>query len=607
MKAAAKIRSVRLGSTGVDMRREPGGVIHVRSHQVLGPYPRKMTERLDYWAAHAPDRIFMAERAPGGGWRKISYAEARGVARNIGQSLLDRGLSQERPFAIVSGNDLEHALLGLAAMYAGAAYAPISTAYSLISSDFGKLRHILRLLNPGLVFAANGRQYEKAIRAVVPDDVEIVVTSDPIPGAALFADLVKTPAGPELEEAHRKVTPDTVVRILFTSGSTGIPKGVINTQRMWCSNQEMIRTHLAFLADEPPVLLDWTPWNHTFGGSHDVGLIIYNGGTLYIDDGKPTPQMFGRTVENLREIATTFYLNVPAGWEALVPHLRRDPEFRTHFFSRLKCMLYAGAGLSQHVWEQLAELSVEACGERVLMVTGLGSTETAPFALCPGHEVSRAGHVGVPAAGLELKLVPTEGKFEARFRGPNITPGYWRQDHLTRAAFDEEGFYKMGDALLFVDENEPSKGFVFDGRLTEDFKLATGTWVSVGPLRARFLSHCAPFAQNVAIAGENRDYVGVLIFPDTEACGRGAGGGVRALFKKLLEDFAATSTGSSNLIVSAILLDEPPSIDAHEVTDKGSLNQRAVLENRRALVEELYEPSARAIVIDKARGGTSMP
>jgi feruloyl-CoA synthase len=556
-----------------------------------------MTERLDHWAATVPDRIFMAERGPDRRWRNLTYRDAQTLARKIGQALVDRGLSQRRPFIVLSSNDLEHALLGLAAMYAGVAYAPISTAYSLVSSDFGKLRHILGLLKPGLVFAASGKQYEKAIRAAVPEDVELVVTKDPIRNATLFSNLLETSAGPALDEAHARVTPDTIVRILFTSGSTGIPKGVINTQRMWCSNQEMIRNRLAFLADGPPVLLDWTPWNHTFGGSHDIGLVLYNGGTFYIDDGKPSGQLIEKTVENLREIATTFYLNVPRGWELLVPYLRSDRKFREHFFSRLQGMLYAGAGLSQHVWDQIAELSVDACGERVIMVTGLGSTETAPFALCPGHVIETVGHVGVPAAGVELKLVPYEGKYEARFRGPNVTPGYWGQEELTRAALDDEGFYRMGDALSFVDEGDPSKGFVFDGRLTEDFKLATGTWVSVGPLRGRFLSHCAPYAQDVVIAGENRQYVGVLIFPNEDACRREGIRDVRGLFEKLLIDFGKTSTGSSNRIVTGILLDEPPSIDAHEITDKGSLNQRVILENRRALVEELYQPSDRTILV----------
>ena len=600
MKAAYKIRRIPMGSADVELRRESNGVLYVRCQEPLGPYPRKMTERFDHWATHTPDRVFMAERATSdgwaGGWRKLTYHDARRLARNIGQALIDRGLSQERPLVILSGNDLEHALLGLGAMYAGVTYAPISTSYSLVSTDFGKLKHIFALLEPGLVFAANGKQYEKAIRAVVPEDVELVSTTDPIRGATLFSSLVETASGPQLEDAHQRITPDTIIRILFTSGSTGIPKGVINTQRMWCSNQEMIRNRLAFLAEEPPVLLDWTPWNHTFGGSHDIGLVIYNGGTMYIDDGKPTAQLIERTVQNLREIATTFYLNVPRGWELIVPYLRNEPKLREHFFSRLQCMLYAGAGLSQHVWDAIAELSVEACGERVVMVTGLGSTETAPFALCATQEESRVGLVGVPAAGVELKLVPFENKFEARFRGPNVTPGYWRQEDLTRAALDDEGFYRMGDALVFVDEADPSKGLIFDGRLTEDFKLATGTWVSVGPLRSRLLTHCAPFVQDVVIAGENRDYIGVLIFPNMDACERD-GGDIRSLFKNLLQDFAKTSTGSSNLIVSAILLDEPPSIDKHEITDKGSLNQRAILQNRKALVEELYQTSSRTIVL----------
>jgi feruloyl-CoA synthase len=584
MIADTPIRRIRLGPTDVTIRCESNGCIYVRSKQELGPYPLKMTERIDYWASHAPDRTVLAQRGPDGDWRKLAFAEVRHLARNIGQALLDRGLSSERPVCVLSANDIEHALLAFGAMYAGIPYAPISPAYSLLSSDFGKLRHIFNLVSPGLVFASSGSQYEKAIAAVVPEKTEVVT-------ATSFADLLRTPAGRTLDDANARIDGGTIVKILFTSGSTGIPKGVINTQRMWCSNQEMIRTHLAFLADEPPILLDWTPWHHTFGGNHDIGVVLYNGGTLYIDEGKPVPGLFEKSLRNLREIATTFYLNVPKGFEALVPHLRADAEFRKHFFSKLKLMWYAGAGLSQPVWDALAELSVETCGERVLMLTGLGSTETAPFAFAPGEDVTRAGHVGVPGAGIELKLVPAGEKLEARLRGPNITPGYWRQDDLTREAFDEEGFYKFGDALQFVDENKPSKGFVFNGRLSEDFKLSSGTWVSVGPLRARFLSHCAPYAQDVVIAGEERPYVGVLIFPNKDACPADP----RPLFKKLLEDFAKTSTGGSNRIAAAIILEDPPSIDAHEVTDKGSLNQRAILQNRRALVEELYNPYLRTI------------
>ncbi len=586
---------MRLGPTDVIVRRESNGCVYVRSKQELGPYPEKMTDRLDYWAAHAPDRTLLAERAPDGGWRRLTFAEAQTLARRIGQALVDRNLSADRPVAVLSGNDIEHALLAFGAMYAGVPYAPISPAYSLVSSDFGKLRHIFNLLAPGLVFASSGSQYEKAIAAVVPESTERCVTKESVRGAALFSELLRTPPGKTLDEAHAKVTADTVVKILFTSGSTGVPKGVVNTHRMWCSNQEMIRTHLGFLGDEPPVLLDWTPWHHTFGGNHDVGLVIYDGGSLYIDDGKPVPGLFEKSIRNLREIATTFYLNVPKGWESLVPYLRADVEFRKHFFSRLSLMWYAGAGLSQTVWDELAELSIAACGERVLMLTGLGATETAPYALAGGYEVTGAGQVGVPAAGLELKLAPAGGKLEARLRGPNITPGYWRQDELTRAAFDEEGFYRLGDALRFFDENDPSRGFVFDGRLAEDFKLSSGTWVSVGPLRAQFISRCAPFVHDVVFAGPDRDFVTALIFPNMEAC---RAENLRSLFQRLLEEFAKTSTGSSNKIIRAVVLEEPPSIDAGEITDKGSLNQRAVLRNRSALVEELYALTPRVIAID---------
>jgi len=595
MTSPVRYRDVRLGPSDIVIDRRTDGSILVRSPHPLGKYPEKMTEPLDYWATHASYRTFLAQREPKFGWRNVTYAEAQFFARRIGQALLNRDLSVEHPVVILSENEIEHALLGIGCMYAGIPYAPISPAYSLASTDFGKLRYIFELLTPGLVYVSDGVKYERAIRAVMPPYAELVVNVNPIPGATNFGELVNIEPTTALEAAHSRVHADTVFKILFTSGSTGMPKGVINTHRMWASNQEMARSYFQFLSDEPPVIVDWLPWNHTFGGNADVGLVLYNGGSLYIDRGRPAGGHIEETVNTLRRIAPTMYWNVPKGLEALIPYLRSDAALRKRFFSRLKLLYYAGAGLSQQVWDDLAEIALQECGERILLLTGLGSTETAPHALFGLKDSDRTGLVGVPAPGVELKLVPgSNGKLEARLRGPNVTLGYWRRLDQTKAAFDEEGFYKLGDCLRFADEGNPAKGFVFDGRIAEDFKLSSGTWASVGPLRARFIAHCAPYVHDVVITGHDRDYLGALIFPTAE--GRELKDAPK-VFGELLRTFAATSTGNSNRIAAAILLEEPPSIDLHEVTDKGSINQRAVLNNRSALVEELYRPSPRTIVV----------
>jgi feruloyl-CoA synthase len=601
--AAAPLRPVRLGKLDPVIDRRAGGVMHIRTAQELGPYHDKLSQPLEHWAAVAPDRLFLAQRDAQGEWRKLSYSQTLSGIKQIGTALLRRGLSPEKPIVVLSGNDIEHALLGLAAMYVGIPYAPISPAYSLMSSDFGKLRAIVDLLTPGLVFANDGGPFARALYATVPDEIELIVTRNPLGDrpTTLFADLLGAEDAAGVGTAHAKVTPESIAKFLFTSGSTGNPKAVINTHRMLCSNQAMLAAGFAFVADEPPVVVDWLPWSHTFGSNHNFNMVLTYGGSLYIDDGNPTPAGVPKTARNLREIAPTIYFNVPKGYEALIPHFRADEVLRRNFFSRLKVLFYAGAGLNQTTWDELTRLAVETAGERIIFLSSLGSTETAPLALACCWDFDRPGNIGLPAPGVELKLVPNDGKLEARLRGPHITPGYWRQEHLTREAFDAEGYYKIGDALKFVDSNDPGKGLLFDGRIAEDFKLSTGTWVSVGPLRARYVDHFAPYVRDVVFAGADRDDIAALVFPDIEACRKLGDLGpdaspsevveapaVRTKFTELLTKIAAASSGSSTRVERAIVMAEPPSMDKGEMTDKGSINQRAVLKNRAALVDELY-------------------
>ena len=594
-----KKRNVRLGRHTPRFAYRPDGSIIVDSPDALGSYPRALTERLEHWALVAPDRVFLAERDAARLWRRVTYAEAFAQVRAIGQALLDRGLSATRPVMILSGNDIQHALLGLACLHVGIPYAPISVPYSTVATDFARLRHIFAKLTPGLVFAATAAPFARAIEAVVPRSVEIVLGGGDLPDRAhtRFDDLCASRATPAVDQAHARITPDTIAKFLFTSGSTGLPKGVINTQRMLCSNQQMILESMRFMDDTPPVIVDWLPWNHTFGGNHNVGLVVYNGGSLYIDDGAPTAAGIVRTVENLREIAPTVYFNVPKGYEELVAYLRREPDFARHFFSRLELMFYAGASLAQHVWDELNDIAFAVQGERVTMITGLGSTETAPFALVCRADVTGSGIVGLPVPGVDMKLVPNQGKLEARVKGPNITPGYWREPGLSEAAFDAEGYYQLGDALAFVDVASPDKGFRFDGRVSEDFKLATGTWVSVGPMRARVIAALAPYVRDVVVAGADRDFIAIIIVLDPAACGGLDEAAIRTALAPRLAELAGHPGGSSQRVMRAVLLDAPLSLDAGEVTDKGSLNQRAVLATRQHLVDALYaEPPGRDVI-----------
>src|SRR6185437_1770840 len=610
--SAHPLRRISFSDPAVSIERRDDGTIYLRPRAALGDFPQRLTDRLQHWAQVTPNNVFMAERLAGGAWRKLTYAELLDASRHIASALLGRGLSAEKPVVILSGNSIDHALLAFGALYAGVPFCPVSPAYSLVSKDFGKLSYVIKLLTPGLVFVDEADNFAGALAANVPTGVEIAVTSGELPLRATtkLVDLLETPLHPDLEAAHEKIGPDTIAKFLLTSGSTGNPKAVINTQGMICANQVMLRETMAFLKDEPPVIVDWLPWNHTFGGNHNIGLILYNGGAMYLDQGKPMPGGIEETVRNLREVSPTVYFNVPKGYESLLPYLRDDAALRDKFFSRLHAMFFSGAALSPYVWNSLDELSVQATGSRVPMLTGLGATESAPFFMSVNPRTSRSGHVGLPVPGNDAKLVPSNGKLEVRAKGPNVTPGYWRQPEMTRAAFDEEGFYKFGDALKPADANDFHAGFDFDGRIAEDFKLASGTWVSVGPLRARFIAACAPLVRDVVIGGINRDDIAALVILDLDGCrlinpklsaddiAAAANDAVlRAAFRERFERLLAGATGSSNRITRAILIDGPLSIDRGEVTDKGSINQRAVLEHRKELIEQLYAPTPSARVI----------
>jgi feruloyl-CoA synthase len=603
---AHPLRAISFGDPAVSIDRRDDGTIYLRPKIALGDYPERLTDRLHHWAKLEPHRIFMAERDAGRGWRQVSYAQLLTSSRRIASALLARGLSAEKPVVILSGNSIDHALVAFGALYAGIPFCPVSPAYSLVSKDYGKLGYLMKLLTPGLVFAENAIQFADALAAHVPGETQIVASHGEVPGhpVTMLGELLATPEHPGLDAAHGAIGPDTIAKFLLTSGSTGNPKAVVNTQRMLCANQVMLRETLAFLKDEPPVIVDWLPWNHTFGGNHNIGLTLFNGGSMYLDQGKPMPGGIEETVRNLREISPTVYFNVPKGYESLLPYLRDDEALRAKFFQRLHAMFFSGAALSPYVWNSLDELAVQETGFRVPVLTGLGATETAPFFMSVRPATSRSGHVGLPVSGNDAKLVPDNGKLEVRAKGPNVTPGYWRQPELTAAAFDEEGFYKFGDALKPVDPNDFSAGFDFDGRIAEDFKLASGTWVSVGPLRARFVAACAPLVRDVVIAGINRDEASALVVLDLDGCRLvnpalphdelstiAADRMVRDAFRQRFLSLLTTSTGSSTRITRAILLDTPLSIDRGEVTDKGSINQRAVLDHRSRLIEQLYSPT----------------
>ena len=606
---AAPYRPVAFGPYAARVEQRTDGSIVLEAHEPLGAYPARYTEHLVRWANETPQRTFLARRstATGRPWVRLGYADALQRVRRLAQALLDLGLSVERPLAVLSGNDFEHALLALAAMHVGIPVAPVSPSYSQLDPNAARVRHAMTRLTPGLVFAADGEAFANAIAKAVPADVPVLITRGSLGDRAAlsFETLQATAPTAAVDAAHARVDGDTIAKFLFTSGSTKDPKAVINTHRMLCSNQQMYAQCYPFLAQIPPVLVDWLPWHHTAGGNSNLGLVLRNGGTMVIDEGKPTPDGAAETMANLREVSPTAIYTVPKGLEVLVQQMEGDDTLRKNVFRDLRLVFAAGAAMPQSVIDRFDRLAVRTLGCRVPMTMGLGMTETAPFAVSHHRPGWAAGVIGLPAPGLSLKLAPVGGKLEVRYRGPSVTPGYWRQTELHAESYDDEGYFRSGDAATFIDAAEPQRGLRFDGRIAEDFKLISGTWVSVAAVRARAMADALPVVHDVVITGDGRDSLGLLVFlapaaaqiaANAEAADSAealaADAGVRAWAQRWLDALSASGTGSSNRIVRAMLMTEPPSSARGEVTDKGSLNQRAVLQGRAELVESMYREHA---------------
>jgi feruloyl-CoA synthase len=574
-----------------------GGAFLLRSPEPLQPYERCIGEWVERWSRETPQALALVERGRGDQWRRLSYREVRQAVGAIGQALLDLELPAGRPVVVLSDNSIDHALLILGAMHVGRAVCTVSSAYSRLAKDHTKIAGILRTLQPALIYAADAQVYGPAVAAAdVGAEVVFSANAGLVPGGRSFDELLAVAESPAVQQAFAAIAPDDHAKYLLTSGSTGQPKVVINTHRMLCANQQMMAQTWRFLAAEKPVLVDWLPWSHTFGGNHNMNMVLRNGGTLVIDEGRPAPGLIEKTVRNLREMQPTLYFNVPRGFDMLLPHLEQDDDLARHFFSKLRLVFYAGAALPQATWERLEAVARRVRGEPVWFTTSWGATETAPAVTSAHWQLDRAGVIGLPLPGTELKFLPSGQKLEMRVRGVSVFPGYRNEPQLTASAFDEDGFYKIGDAGYLLDEARPESGVVFDGRVAEDFKLTTGTWVSVGTLRVKLVSALAPLAQDVVITGHDRDEVGALVFPSAQATELPAQA-LAARVREALSALRGEGAGSSQCPTRALLLAEPPNADAGEITDKGYVNQRAVIERRAADVSALYAATPGAGVI----------
>jgi len=591
----------------VEREDRPDGSILLRSTYPLSPVVERTGDWLHQWAGEAPERVFLAERS-GAGWREESYAGILEKVRAIGAALLARGMGANTPILIMSGNGVDHGILALAAQYVGVPVVPVAEQYSLIHGAHGRLREAINLIKPKMAYVVDADQYSEALNLEDLASVEIVASRPGSRNVTAFTDLLKGDGSVDVDSAFAAVTPDTVGKILMTSGSTSSPKGVLTTHRMMCVNQAQLADSMPFLRKRPPVIVDWLPWNHVFGGSHNFNMMLANGGSLYIDDGKPVKGLFERTVENLSLKTGTLVFNVPLGFGMLLKALEADADLRQRFFEDLDLIFYAGASLPQEVWSGFERMAMEVKGEVPLMTSSWGLTETAPSALMQQEPAPHSGIVGVPVSGVTVKLIPdADMRCEVRVKGPNVMPGYLNDSEKTAAAFDEEGFFITGDAMLFLDPADANKGMRFDGRISEDFKLQSGTWVRAAQLKLDMLSRLAPLAADLIITGADRNQIGVMIFPNVAELTREGfdlnddDGAFRCKLlqgeiHRRLSARAREISGSSTLVSRAIVLSQPASMPEGEMTAKGNLNIRKVLARREALLERLYTDDDPAVV-----------
>jgi feruloyl-CoA synthase len=568
----------------------------------LGPYARCVGEWLEHWAARQPDAVAFAEPDGAGGWTTLTWLALRQRVGAVAQSLLDLRLPPERPVVVLSDNSLEHLVLMLAAMHIGRAVCSVSSGYTrLAQGDFTKIHGILRALQPALVYASDVATYAAPLSSCGIDNLVVVFGrgADTHVGALPFSQLLQAHETPAVRVAFDAITPDTHAKYLLTSGSTGTPKVVINTHRMLCANQQMIAQTLRFLQREPPVLLDWLPWSHTFGGNHNIGLVLRHGGTMYIDDGRPMPGLVDKTLAHLRaSVQPSIHFNVPRGYEMMLPALEADDAVARRFFGRLKMLFYAGAAMPEATWRRLEAVAARVRDDPVWFTTSWGSTETSPAITSVNWQLDKPGVIGLPLPGASVKFVPHSGKLEMRIKGDHIFPGYRHNDAATREAFDDDGWYRIGDAGFLQDDADAASGIVFNGRVAEDFKLTSGTWVSVGTLRVKVVTALSPLATDVVVTGHDRDRIGVLVFL-SEAARREPAEHVAAQVRERLRALRDAGGGSSQAPARALLLPDAPSLAAGEITDKGYINQRLSLLRRAAEVEALHAepPPAQVIVI----------